>query len=307
MDINTIIKSTEYLEFINSVDFLYWELLYSKNNGFISLTSKDAINQAKNVLISFDSETDKIAKKVNFEDKNEIIQNKRQDLISKINEHCYDQSLIWANEVYNDAIKNILLSVSIDKKNVNECYQKGLSAINWVCSVKKSNEKTKNILIDEFKKDIEHSINSSPDDYIPKTSVKDSDLNVFFKLFDLILDNEKPLCEKDILKNSSKLNKEDLAYFVNIIREFQIYKKTSLKDEISLINAAFEVMKLKDNKEKYDFIKDIKNDFYEFEHNNKKIEVQDKIDLTKRRINMFSSNPKKALNYYKKVLTSSNE
>ena len=141
MDINTIIKSTEYLEFINSVDFLYWELLYSKNNGFISLTSKDAINQAKNVLISFDSETDKIAKKVNFEDKNEIIQNKRQDLISKINEHCYDQSLIWANEVYNDAIKNILLSVSIDKKNVNECYQKGLSAINWVCSVKKSNEK----------------------------------------------------------------------------------------------------------------------------------------------------------------------
>ena len=86
---NNLAKNIKKVEFINNLDNLINELLYSKNNGYINLSSKEAVDGAIEVIEQFDNEVLKLCDEVDFENLDEIIQEKKNELIYQIKKHYY--------------------------------------------------------------------------------------------------------------------------------------------------------------------------------------------------------------------------
>ncbi len=306
MEINSVLKSTSYLEFINELDNLVYELLYSDNGGYITLSSKQAVVEAKNIVEKFVYEAQKLRKKVNFENVDSIIKDKKNELVEQIEKHYKKEALEWADNVYNDMMENCLMGVSINKENkenTDKLYNRGLCAISWIKDVKNLDDEQQKELVDKFNSDFFDNLYSNDEDYIPNKAPIQSNLMLFLQIRALILEDENRFLELDLNQFSSDLNQNDIVYFNNIKKDFLSYKKTYHKDEQTLINSAIEILNLRNNEDKYSFIHQINDDFLLFLQDNKKMEEKDKISLIKRRINLFNDKSK----YYKKLLTSSNE
>jgi len=84
-------------------------------------------------------------------------------------------------------------------------------------------------------------------------------------------------------------------------------------DEIDLIYSAFEVLNLTDDEDKYELLSQIKFDFQNKKKKNENLEEKEKIEIVKRRIEIFkeskenknfkSQKSAKGLRYFKKALS----
>ena len=55
-----IINSIKYYDFINKTNEILYQLLYSSENGFLGLSSENAILEAQNYIDKFDYEISKL-------------------------------------------------------------------------------------------------------------------------------------------------------------------------------------------------------------------------------------------------------
>ncbi len=294
MEINNIIKSADFLEFVNNLDELVLDILYNQNTGYANLTSKTAINEAQNKLKEFDENARKLLENAALDDVSGVIEEKRQDLICAIKKHYNQQIFIWCDEIYKNCIENCKISIAINRDNIelsDKEFQKALNMISWISNVKQLSSDEEQVLFEQFNKELDEMIKSNTYELL-KNKTK-SDEKKFLELFYKI--DTEDFLKLDLEKENEYLTKEDLNYFKQIQQNLSTYKSTSIKDEVSLLKNAIQILNLKDNKGKYIFIKEILNDFISFRIENKKLTNDDKITLVKRRISIFKDNS----NYFK--------
>lgn len=307
VNIENVVKSANYLDFINKIDMLIHELLYSEQ-GYTMLKSKEAIKNASDVVQTFENEAQKLINEFEISKGFDIVENKKLELQTQVKKHYDKQIFVWVDEIFEELVENSLFSLSLDKEKADLIENRIMCAISWVCEIKEFDEAQKNALIEQMLSKIRQTLISNDEDYIPSYSPQKSDNSLFLKLRNLVIENEDEFLQIDLSKFVQKLSKNDMNYFLSLKNTLKTSKNTSIKDEINLVNSAIEVLKLKDDDEKFDFIKQVNNDFNLFIELNKKIEDKDKIDIVKKRIKIYSNDNKKSNDYYKKQLTvSSNE
>lgn len=299
-----VAKSIVYLEFINSITSLTNNLLYSQQDGYYSWSPKDAILNFENIVKKFDSEALKLVKNVNYSDVEDVINTKKVYLIKEIQKHYDVQILLWADQVFNDFVENLLFELSIDKAKSQEIYNQLIQAINWLCEVKKISKEAHKTILNEVTFKFNNVLKSNDSDYLPLNTINKSNPDEFCYLWNLILENLNEFLSEDLLQYQTKLTIEDIKYFENIKIKLQSYKKTVTLDEINLIVSAMEIAKIDAAESKYEFIKQVYFDFVAFLEQNKTITEEDKIRLIKRRIELFADKSTKGKNYFKKLFTS---
>ena len=102
------------------------------------------------------------------------------------------------------------------------------------------------------------------------------------------------------------ISQEDLQYFNLLKVKSKTAQKTISDDEIDLIFCCLEILNLNSENQQYDFIKLLLNDFANASSDKKALSEEDKIQLAKRRIELFkdSISNKHEYKYYKKMLIS---
>ena len=308
---NNLAKSIRNVEFINNIDNLINELLYSKEKGYINLNSKEAIDEAINVIEEFDNDVLKLCDDIDIENLDDIIQEKKNELIYQIKKHYYSQVTIWANEVYKNIIDNTTLAVSLNKTNKNytdKVYNRGLCAISWYCGMMNLEKKEQTNLIKDYNEKILKALNSKNSDYIQQELKIKTNSGYFLELRSLILNNEEKFLNLK-LDTTNKLSKEDITYFKKIQTDLNTYKKNYIKDTIMLVNSGVESLNLKDENQTVDFIKQVENDFRYYISQNSKLDIETQAELVKKRIQIFkSSNMKNTKsNYFKNLINSLSE
>ena len=298
-----VAKSIVYLEFINSITSLTNNLLYSQQDGYYSWSPKDAILNFENIVKKFDSEALKLVKNVNYSDVEDVINTKKVYLIKEIQKHYDVQILLWADQVYNDFVENLLFELSIDKTKSQEIYNQLIQAINWLCEVKKISIEAHQTILNEITFKFNNVLKSNDSDYLPLNTINKSNPDEFCYLWNLILENLNEFLSEDLLQYQTKLTIEDIRYFENIKIKLQSCKKTVTLDEINLIVSAMEIAKIDVAESKYEFIKQVHFDFVAFLEQNKTITEEDKVRLIRRRIELFTDKSTKGKNYFKKLFT----
>ncbi len=309
MNNENLLTSISYLEFINNIDNLVFDLLYSPNNGFTGLLSKNAVTSAQGYLEKFNHEAEKIKRQVDFNNADKIIEDKKNDLIKQIKKHYNIQVVAWADEVYQNMIENCFLQASAfrdDKDIQDKIYAKILSCVSWMANIH-------NLTDDEMSKIIKinldkfyRALNSNDSDFIPKASIQKTDPNSYLEIRDLILKDKDKFLTIDFNSLNDKLDSSDIQKFNRTKNDIQTSKINSIKDDILLINSAIDVLKIKNNDEKYNFIKLVENDFYNSDVQTDNLDENKKIELIKRRMKLFknSLNNDSISEYFKSRITS---
>lgn len=303
MNIKNVVESASYIEIVNMLDSLVFELLYSKE-GYLTLTLKTALDEAQNVIAKYDYESSKIIKDNDFKNIDDVVKDKRQELIEKIQEHYSKEAMNWAFSVYQNMVDNCIFCASInkdDKKLVDKFYNRALSAISWICEVKEFDEIDKNAILDEINLQFQEALQGDDSQYLPKSKLLNSDEILFMQLRSLITQDLERFLRADFNNFSNELTKEDISYFQKTKNELQTNKRTSVVDDIILENTAIEILGLENDKSKYAFLKQVRDDFL----NNKDLNEDNKISIVKRRIKLFSDTQNKNMlsKYYKNLLT----
>lgn len=307
MSLEHICASISYLEFVNKITSLYNELLYGTVDGYFNKKSKEAISQAKIIVKKFDYESQKILKTFSFSDESNFILKKKKDLIAKIKQHYNDELRNWADEVFDEFVDNLFLELSLDKTLKDKAYNSLICAINWLSDVKKLDKNDYQSIIKELNIRFENVLLKTDLDYLPNVETLKSNCSIFIKYWDLILDDTDEFLKIDFANENDKLNNADIKYFTSAQYKLQTSSRTNFLDDINLLNSALNELQLKDDDKKYDFIKQINDDFSYFLETNKNITEEDKIKLIKRRISLFKESDSKIKKYFKKLITSSNE
>ena len=196
-----------------------------------------------------------------------------------------------------------MFEVSINKKNADFEKNNILSVLTWFCKVKNYDEESYEKMLNELNIRFKRVLNSSDNDYLPKTAANKTNENEFLKLWDMILENQDEFLNYDLDSKINLLSDEDIKYFQNVKNKIQTYKKNSIKDEIILINSSMKIAKITENSKKYDFIKQILNDFCLFYEQNKLLEEKDKIEIIKRRLHLFLNKETKTSSYFEKLFS----
>ena len=300
---NNLLNSVIYLEFVNNITSLINNLLYSPQEGYVLLNSKDAIFGCDKVVEKFNHEVNKISKNVCFDDLENLIDQKRNDLIKKINEHRNSQISVWIDEVFNSLKSNLIFEISIDKNNTNVCYNSFLRLLDWYCRINSYDEKLKHNLLSDFNSQMQNVLKTSDDDFLYIQNETKSVPSVFLKYWDMILLDCENFKKIDFNQEMNSLSIEDIKYFQTVQLKLRNYKKIVVFDELKLINSAIELMKLDKIDDKYQFIKNIQDDISSFGQNGSKMLENDLIEIVKRRMQLFSQKQTNTSDYFKNKLS----
>ena len=306
MNIENIVLSIKSLDFVNKLDNLIYEILYS-SNGYTSLISFEAVEKYKIYLEKFNNEVVKLKNEYEFCEIESIIQEKREIFLNIVNEHYYKQTIFWAEDVYQNIIDNCLFLASINKNDkyyLKILFNRGLFAISWISQIKQIDDFNIDKLILKFKNDFNGALNIKDSDYLPTNIIKKTDKNLLVKLRDLILENEDEFLQLNLSLFQDKITTKDIALLKRYQNGIRTFKKALLIDEIKLIDSAIEILKLSSNEDKYDFLVQIEDDFSAFYFSNKKIDEIDKVNILKKRIALYRDNSKNNVEYYKKMIIS---
>ena len=300
---DNIISSISRVDFINKINLLIQDLLYSPENGYILLKSKDAIDGFSKVVEKYNYESSKISKESGFAKADEFIKLKEKDLMLAIQKHYDSQVLVWIDEVFDVAIDNLLLDLSLDKTRKDEIYNHVYALIDWAVEVKNLSINERNKIIEEVKKEFETVLNAKSCDLIALNNPKKSDCKEFIEVWNSIK-NVDDFLNLNLDDFNSKLSKEDISYFQNLKNQLSGFQKIAILDEIDLVNTSIEIAKIQTDDKKYDFISQINRDFAFHLKQNKNLNEEEKIKLIKRRIKLFCDENENCKMYYKQLITS---
>ncbi len=312
---NTLTKdkldSVFYLDFINNLDKIFYELLYSSQNGYINLSSAGAVNEFDLYIQKFDYEASKISQNVDFANKNDIISSKKEEFIRELEKHFYKEAQNWAQEVFENQVDNILFSVGLNKDNakiLDALYTRAISLIGWLCQFGNFDKSISHALVKKFNSEYKEALKSNFNDYLPNEKTQKTQPDIFLKILKIYRENFDDFMSLDFYVCKQYISQEDLNYFVKLKDKSCTSEKTLYDDEIDLINCAVGILNLKADIHKYEFIKLVLNDFNNFLSQNKKITEEDKINLTKRRIELYKDalSNHTEFKYFKKKLISLN-
>ena len=201
----------------------------------------------------------------------------------------------------------MLFNAAIYKNNkaeTDKIYAKILSVSSWISNVHNLKESELSELIRKNTEKFYNSINSKDEDFI-QTNETQTNPKTYLELRNLILENKNSFINVDLAKFKQELSVNDINYLNKIKADIVSYKKNSIIDEILLVNSALEIMKFKKDEDKYLFIKDIEGDFKEEQLLKGSIDESKKIELLKRRMEIFkTTSPKKTTcEYFKNKLS----
>ena len=297
MQINDIIKSANYIDTVNKIDNLINELLYSQEIGYINMTPEEAVQNAQSIIDKFNYESDKIIKESNLSNCSDLIKNKKDELIKTVKNQYEKQAVLWAREVFNHSIDNLILKLAVNKNNPDDTekvYCEIHYLINWLTEAEKLTQEEKNALLNEINSSVQNVLNTPDENYIQNDSPLVSDENLFMEFFNLISSDINSFLAIDFNNYKLRLTNSDIAYFQTLKNRLNI-NKTEVIDEINLENYALKLLNLKTNSEKYEFIKEIIDDF----SLNKNSKPEDKIPVVKRRLELFKNKE----SYFSKLLS----
>ena len=306
LKIKNIINNISYFEFLNKISSLIRQLLYSNEQGYIFLKSKDAILNFENVLKKYDYEAFKLAKDVQSFDVNSVIEYRKKDLLAVLEHHYNEQLQVWAKDVFDDLIDNILFDYSVNKNNITDSYKKIIVAVNWLANMLSFDNDSYAKLKDETINRLENLSNSYGNADFVKSKNKDTNPDVFMNIWKMLLNDSDEFIQMNLNDDSIGLSVDDIKYLEYLQKCFASINKTSILDEINLIMSAVDIAKLKNNSDIYTFIKQINSDFLSFVGKNQKISEEDKIKLVSRRISLFNDKNNSSKEYFKNLIISSN-
>lgn len=296
-----IISDIRYLDFINKINEISNELLYSPNDGYVYKKGREAIDLKEKICDKFLFEINKIKNLNKISIESEILNKRKNVFLNRVNKHYFSQIYIWADEVFDEFVSNFLFELSLDKTKIDEITPQFQQLTSWYCSIKKFDEiQSKNLMI-EYNEKINNVLKSTDSDYIPSAAINTTKPKTFLKIWGILLkDFEKFIYFKfEDIKND--LSQDDYNYFTNLQNKLNTYKKEVFLDEVLLIEVAANQIPLEVD-EKYQFIKSVVNDFLCFCEKNKKIDENDKISLIKRRIALYKDKLNNKTQYYTKLI-----
>ena len=301
MVIKNVIASISCLEFVNKVNSLSNELLYSSDNGYFSTNSKEAIIKRDEYIERFLHEVNKLKNETEFIDELNIISKKKQEFVENINKHYLSQIPIWADDVYSESIDNSFFELSLNKDKAVEIYSNIISALNWYSQIRElDNDKTAE-LRNNIDIEVKNILNQTSVGNFSGLHDKKTDYITFLKLWDILLGDFNAFIGFDLTIIQGDLSDDDCNYFSNIKNKLLSYKKDSVLDEVLLINTAANIAKF-NNEEKYDFIKSVNNDFICFLEKNKTISEKEKVELIRRRLQLRKDAHNIESDYYRKLI-----
>lgn len=312
-----IISNILHLEFENKIDDIINEKLYS-NSGYLNLKSKEAIEKIQIFLDEFDYEIQKLVDEIKIENFKEIVEEKKSQFEAELEKHYIKQAKVWAQEIFEKTIENVLFKVSINKNNKEKrqaLYSKALSVVSWIVNVLNLDSAEQKSLIEALNKKYILAIKSDFREFIPKQNAKKSDPAKFLFLLNLFRSKKEEFLKHDLEEDISFLSLEDFNY-LKILKKSLLRQSQNMffDDEIDLFYSAFEILNLTDDKEKYELMSQIKFDFQNQKKKNENLDEKEKIEIAKRRIEIFkdskenknfkSQKSAKGLRYFKKALSS---
>ena len=120
----------------------------------------------------------------------------------------------------------------------------------------------------------------------------------------MILDDSHKFSEINLAQFKTRLSKKDISFLQKCQNDLLTFKKTSLLDELKLIDCASKILKLNSIDDIYDFLIQVDDDFNVFYFQNKKISQQDKIDILKKRVKLMQDSSKNNYEFYRTVICS---
>lgn len=292
---NEVLNSVNYIDTINKLDNLINDLLYSQESGYINMLSIDAIKNAQDIIDKFNYESDRIIKESTLSNCVHLVENKKNELVEIVKEHYEKQIFVWAWEVFNQGIDNLLLKLSANKNNIDnirKIFFNSHCLVNWISEIGKLSKEDRLAVLKETDLKIKNILASADENYIQKNSPDVSNEDIFMELFNLISFDIEKFMTLDLNNYKFQLTNSDIIYFQNLQNKLRI-NKTSVFDEISLLNYALKILNSKENSDKYKFIKEVIDDF----SSNKDASFENKVSIVKRRYELFKDRE----NYYRKL------
>ena len=296
MQLDVMIKSTDYIDFINCLDDLINELLYSRESGYINKPSKEALKAAQSVVDKFNFESDKISKHYTVTDSVGIISQKRDELIKEIKKHYFAQSKKWAYDVFSKNLENNLLKLSVyknDKNDTKRIYDNLSCLVGWFSSLNNLSSIQTKALFAEIDKKFQNTLKTKDSDYIYRQNPLKSDFESFFKLVNLILVDVNAFLSFDLTQLQTRLSIKDIYYFNKLKGRIKA-NESEVVDEINLINYALKQLNLKSLSDKYSFVSQIRDDLSLTKIDD---EVQ-KVEVIKRRMKIFKNKEEYYMNLF---------
>ena len=136
MENKKILDNISYLDFINKINSVSNELLYSQS-GYCLLKSDEAVKSKDFVIEKFYFEANKIKNSLNFSDINNYIDLKAKDFVQIVKKHYNFELLVWAQDVFEQLSQNYLFELSINKEKLKEIYSGLMNLILWLGNIKK--------------------------------------------------------------------------------------------------------------------------------------------------------------------------
>ncbi len=297
MDNNKILNSISYLDFINKINSLTNDILYSQT-GYYFLKSIEAIKSKEAVIEKFYFEANKIKNSLNFSDESNYIELKARDFIMLVEKHYNSELLNWSQDVFEELSQNYLFEISVEKNKAKDIYSSLMNLILWFSKIKKFSKAEFSQIKVKYEKLFKDALNSTDLDYISQIKKVQTSCKDYLFLWNLILGNTEEFLKCELNSQEYSLSFEDIKYFESIKNKLNSYKKETVLDEFLLINSAFKFFKIKDDNEKYELIKKINNDFILHLEKNKTISEEEKINLIKRRISLFKDMKNKVSQYF---------
>ncbi|MBQ4646392.1 MAG: hypothetical protein IJB79_03495 [Candidatus Gastranaerophilales bacterium] len=300
---DNIIKSIQYVELINNITSILNDLLYSPEHGYTNLSGKDAVLNYDVVVEKFDNEILKLTKKVNFSDVDNIIKIHKQKLLSYIQEHYDKQKIVWAHDVFEDSIENLIFELILNKDNFQEIFCKISDLVDWFCSAIKADKSHRSLIMAKCDERLKEALKTDDFEYLNQNfkeiRTKPSD---FLEVWYEILNSEKFSLNLNDLKDRFSIN--DIDYFKKIKAKIELNQKTAILDEMNLISSAINIMKISDKEEQYRFILQVREDFSNLNKQNLQPKEEEKIALIKRRMQLFQDKNKLSKKYFEQLITS---
>jgi translation elongation factor EF-G len=285
-----LIKDVLNIEFLNKIDNIIFELLYSANSGYITLNSKKAVENGQKYIEKLEKEIEKISQKYDIKNLKNIITQKQNEYIVQIKKHWQEELNIWIDEEFEKLISNIVFYGELNKNNAKlreNYYLFGINSIKWYCSTMNLEDSKCKNLIENFIIRFNDNKKIQSDETNSPLEIK-TDYKTFISIWSALIDNKNTFADYDLNSYANKLAPNDIVYFKEIQKELLSENKYDVLCEKNMIYFALNKIESNNDREKYDFIKNTEHKLNSLKKK-KDYSEEEKLKIIRKNISLFKS------------------